>query len=433
MSDSVASLFNQCPEAVLVTDARGQIVYANPIAEDLFALYGGKLCTHTLPDLYADDISSLYHQKRPDFQVAVSSGSFRTTYQRRDGLTFLGDTIANPTPDGCVFIVRVATPMETTLSALQILHQITAASATAADKIRAILQLGAAFFSMPIAIQSCIEGDDYTVEHCVDPEQKVTAGQRFSLAGTYCAHTVAAEKSVGFHHAGHSEIRTHPCYRNYQLEAYLGCPLVLDGAVYGTVNFSQKRAVRPFSGDDMVFLQLLTDQIAHILQRERSQQKLRTLALTDPLTGLANRRAVLETLGACQAPASVLLMDLDHFKQINDTWGHDGGDLVLKWFADLCVEVVGGAGTCGRFGGEEFLIVLPDASLGEAELVAQQLLAEMGDRQVTVGPDTQISASASIGAAHQRPGEGFEALIARADAAMYTAKQSGRARTCLAA
>jgi len=150
-------------------------------------------------------------------------------------------------------------------------------------------------------------------------------------------------------------------------------------------------------------------------------------SLTDPLTGVSNRRHILElTEQALQArvergtPMSVALIDIDHFKRVNDSHGHQAGDEVLRGFARECRARLRPHDGVGRIGGEEFMLLLPGAGLGTAQRIVERLRAaiEWGPRGCTF----------SAGLAAPRAGEDVDALLRRADAALYAAKRAGRNR-----
>ena len=160
----------------------------------------------------------------------------------------------------------------------------------------------------------------------------------------------------------------------------------------------------------------------------------RRLAGTDPLTGLANRRhfdqALREQLGERRSTA-LLMVDLDHFKAVNDTHGHPAGDQVLCRLADILAEAAPEGAVAARFGGEEFSLMLPCAMLREAMAVAEQIRGRIAQAAVQLPGGAQfISVTASLGVAMAQPGERPAQLIARADAALYEAKRGGRNRAC---
>jgi len=159
--------------------------------------------------------------------------------------------------------------------------------------------------------------------------------------------------------------------------------------------------------------------------------------LSDPLTGLKNRRGFDVVLASHLAgarngglPLSLIIADIDHFKAINDRYGHPAGDDVLKWFARVLSSNVKGRDTVARYGGEEFAIVLPATPLDNATRVAAQIKAQLEAQlwQKPGAPNTMLRVTASFGVAQLEPSEGTSSLIARADAKLYEAKQGGRYR-----
>ena len=160
----------------------------------------------------------------------------------------------------------------------------------------------------------------------------------------------------------------------------------------------------------------------------------RNAASTDPLTGLLNRRAFLESalsLCARQAkrgqPVTMLMLDLDHFKSINDRFGHAIGDEVLRVFADVARSSMRGSDIVGRLGGEEFAAIVAEP-MEWPRRIAERLRAGFEAAGIPIG-EQAIGATVSIGAAtSHEPVTDIDALIARADAALYRAKHDGRNR-----
>lgn len=164
--------------------------------------------------------------------------------------------------------------------------------------------------------------------------------------------------------------------------------------------------------------------------------KLKTLSVIDPLTGLPNRRELIERIGALlrespAPPLAVGVIDLDQFKRINDEFGHLAGDAVLRDFADVASSQMQRLEAIGRWGGEEFLVLLPDADAESAQGWADELLARVRSRRVNTGSGV-VSYRISIGLALGQTGDDMDTLVARADGALYVAKAGGRDRAVLA-
>ena len=168
---------------------------------------------------------------------------------------------------------------------------------------------------------------------------------------------------------------------------------------------------------------------------EQMEERLTTLeakSQTDPLTGLYNRAefdarfaAALEQAQAADKRLSLMFIDVDHFKSINDQYGHMAGDEVLKWAADALKSAVRDTDIVARYGGEEFVIVLPELSEEQAQKLGERVLSRFRDESVKVGDD-QINVTVSIGVACCDTHDSAQKLLIAADQAMYFVKQTGR-------
>ena len=178
------------------------------------------------------------------------------------------------------------------------------------------------------------------------------------------------------------------------------------------------------------------------LRRKRYQDRLRqsyqmsvAMAVTDPLTGLHNRRYMVGHLdnlvgrsNAGGKPTSVMMLDIDHFKKINDTFGHASGDEVLIEFAARLRRGLRGIDLCGRFGGEEFLVAMPDTDSEAANMVAERLRRFIADEPFNIAGAT-LPVTASIGVTTVRaPADTSAEMLDRADRSLYAAKAAGRNR-----
>jgi diguanylate cyclase (GGDEF)-like protein len=163
------------------------------------------------------------------------------------------------------------------------------------------------------------------------------------------------------------------------------------------------------------------------LRRERDVA--RKLAEMDALTGILNRRGILDRLDASAQKESgaLLLCDLDHFKQINDRYGHDVGDDCLRSFATIAASIVQEPSALGRYGGEEFAVVLPNKSVADARQLAEDLRQRLAYQVLRAG-HIEVKVSVSIGISAYVQNESTRAAISRADKALYHAKAAGRDR-----
>ncbi|MFC4066590.1 GGDEF domain-containing protein [Actinoplanes subglobosus] len=160
----------------------------------------------------------------------------------------------------------------------------------------------------------------------------------------------------------------------------------------------------------------------------------RRMAITDELTGLRTRRHFQAALDGAGATTAVLLLDIDHFKKVNDTYGHDGGDRVLREVARRLTAAVGTHGVLARYGGEEFAVLLTGANPEQARTVAGRIHAIIRGTPVQAGPETAIAVTVSVGVACS-PADGIEPqqLPLLADQRLYQAKAAGRDRVSYAA
>jgi diguanylate cyclase (GGDEF)-like protein len=211
-------------------------------------------------------------------------------------------------------------------------------------------------------------------------------------------------------------------------------PLVIEESLLGILWLWGEGASR----SDLPILSLFAKQVSTSLERARLFQEVQNLAITDPLTGLHNRRSLYE-LGKIEfaradrfhRPYSCLMLDIDHFKQINDSHGHHAGDLVLQEFARLCRKSVRDIDLVGRYGGEELLILMPETSIERAINVAERLRLNVAGYPIpSAGAEITITASIGVAARDENTPD-LETLIARADQAMYIAKHRGRNRVAV--
>ncbi|WP_056265114.1 MULTISPECIES: sensor domain-containing diguanylate cyclase [unclassified Roseateles] len=204
----------------------------------------------------------------------------------------------------------------------------------------------------------------------------------------------------------------------------LSYPLVLGVVMYRlSIELSRRK-------DELVLEKRRADE-ANLTQT----RVLAELAARDALTGLFNRRHMSELLAQhCAASQrsgggfAVALVDLDHFKRINDSHGHAVGDSVLRAFAEQAGAAMRGTDTVGRWGGEEFLVIYPCSSADEAAQGAARLLEQVAAAAVTIPGGETLTFTVSIGLTGHAPPESVDALVERADRAMYQAKSQGRNR-----
>ena len=194
-----------------------------------------------------------------------------------------------------------------------------------------------------------------------------------------------------------------------------------------------------FDPDAEKLLEQFRSDLGLAINNALAHDRLERLAAIDPLTDAYNRRFGLARLGEeysravrAENPLGVLMFDLDHFKAINDTYGHLAGDRVLRAVARVCRRVIREGDVLIRYGGEEFLVLLPGAGLDDIREIGERVRRAVGETTVPEG-DQQIAVTVSAGGASYRETiDSPDALIAAADAALYEAKDTGRNRIVVA-
>ncbi len=217
-------------------------------------------------------------------------------------------------------------------------------------------------------------------------------------------------------------------------------PLLRHGRLIGCLNLGSNDATRFSASMGTDFIQHMASIIAICLENVINNERLKHIGLTDPLTGVNNRRYVerrlLEEVGRSRRQGNALAclyIDIDHFKQINDRIGHQAGDDVLREVAGRIKAELRLSDALGRFGGEEFVVLLTDASASDAGSVAERIRLSIAEQPLMLNSGEKLEVTVSIGVAglmQSEIGSTAEAtvqrLVARADQALYQAKQDGR-------
>ncbi len=273
--------------------------------------------------------------------------------------------------------------------------------------------------------------------------ERRAGGMHFHRLDNLFGHVITHNQIVltndpAAHHASQGVPDGHPALRNF-----LGMPIRFDNKVLGMIALGN----RP-DGFDEQMVQLLEPLVVTLgtlfhardqeTARVNAEQELLRLATRDALTGLANRRHFFDVAeaGLTQTrrygtPMTVALLDLDHFKHINDTYGHAAGDAVLKAFSEILRESLRDTDLPARIGGEEFAVLLTNTPLSESLNALERIRHSLDESPIQIGERT-IYATVSIGAVQWTASHmDVDAMLAHADAALYAAKRHGRNRVQL--
>ncbi|MBP6636935.1 MAG: sensor domain-containing diguanylate cyclase [Sulfuritalea sp.] len=268
-----------------------------------------------------------------------------------------------------------------------------------------------------------IDGDPAaTCRHC-DPQVMVDANSCRARRTGHEVNAVAFPGLCTMFRPG-AEGDTHVCL-----------PINQSGSAGAIVQMVTSREEGDLASRLVPFVSVYLREAGPVLEAKRLMEHLRENSLRDPMTGLYNRRFLEDYVGALvnssqrrKSAFSVLMLDLDYFKQVNDTHGHEAGDKVLKTLADIVARSVRSSDIAVRYGGEEFLLVLTDTGVEPALMVAEKIRAEVEGTKVPL-PSGILQKTISIGVAEfPADADSFWQVVKYADVALYKAKAAGRNR-----
>ena len=428
-----ARLLSHLDEACVLTDSDRRIVWVNAAFEDLFG--------YRLADI-AGKTTRVLHDAQEDHHLArrdrYSGGTAQTRsgglvgYRKKSGQILRGETIGWPVTDdagvvtGHAAVIRDMGELLGLHDVLTRLYEISSSQQIGGpDKIESIMRTGCEHFRLPTAIVSMIRGDQYTVLYSHSTITDVSPGAQWALADTICQRTIRTQGPVALHDAD--------AVRANGVAAYIGVPLIVEGERIGTLNFTSPVPRRPFGQQDLDLIKLFAAWIAQEIGLEKAQERLTQAASRDWLTRTATRQVFQADIEAAHAAymasgerASLILFDIDHFKSVNDRFGHVTGDAVLRATTDTVRDALPPEAEIYRLGGEEFAVLAPRCDPKGAVALAERLRRTIrACRTKSGGADVQVSAS--FGTATLSPDIADDQVwLQRADAALYTSKHKGR-------
>ena len=222
------------------------------------------------------------------------------------------------------------------------------------------------------------------------------------------------------------------------LKSHLTLPLAVEGEIIGCISLNSDQP-NAFDAQDLQFFSVIGYQMAASLKHFQRFSSVKNMATYDTLTGLYNRRYLEERLGLetqksflSGTALSLVMVDIDHFKKVNDTFGHGEGDRILKEIASLLKSSLRKKDVVARYGGEEFILILPDAGLEESVMISERIRRLVEKTPFDLGAvRTNLTVSLGISNFPNYIVKSQEELVRMADLALYDAKRAGRNRVCV--
>lgn len=302
------------------------------------------------------------------------------------------------------------------------------------DTVSHILEQLKRMVSYDSASVQLLEGNElYIIGGSGWKDSKEITDIRFPIPGDN-PNTVAIERGSPYYLPDAGKVYeqfNHPLHDH--IRSWLGVPLIVQDKIIGLMAIDSKQP-NGFSEQEIMVASEFANQVAIALENARILQESQTQAITDALTGIYNRRGLFQMgefefqrARRIQRPFSIMMFDIDHFKKINDTYGHAAGDQILQQLAQRCTKTSRATDLTGRYGGEEFIILLTETNLEAAKLIGERLRQSIMCTPFSTDSG-ELVVTVSIGVTESNPADTLNTLIERADAALYKAKNAGRNR-----
>lgn len=220
--------------------------------------------------------------------------------------------------------------------------------------------------------------------------------------------------------------------KNYQTKNCIIAPLICQDKVVGVLNLADKIGGDGFSSDDVALVELLSQLVGASVGNIKLFEEIQRQATTDGMTGLANHRTFYRTLEKellrmrrYGGKISLIMVDIDNLKKINDTHGHHAGDKVIREISEKIKQCIRQVDTAARYGGDEFAVILPNTALADALVAAERMVGSVSELPMTWQKE-QIPLSVSVGVGEYDAESSPEDVTSRSDQALYMAKQAGK-------
>jgi len=442
-------------ESLLILDESGRLAATNPAARKLIAEVGGPAEDVPEAKLLGKPAAELF-PGWPELAAPLSSpeASEREFPLAKDGAPRTFDLHLTPlVGQGTLItgwvavlydITRIKNAETAAIEARNIAETLREAGLTLSSKLdfrqisALILDLLKRVIPYDIGAFMTVEGTELKLAAIKRPADfRNLIGETYPLAGSRLCNMALQRKRPLISLITGPEDVLLPLRPEQNIRSFLGVPIVFRDSVTGLIALYNTGA-RAFTEADAEVAELFASQVAIALENSRHVELMKRQAVTDELTGLYNRRAFADMgekeVGRArryQRPLTLILFDIDHFKNVNDSHGHLIGDHVLKVLTALVTKTTRATDLVCRYGGEEFIVLMPEAGREEGLAMAERLRQEIS-RMTVVTEGGTLSLTVSLGVAELRrdEDEGLEGLITRADRAMYQAKAAGRDTVC---
>ena len=456
------------PAAIVGTNGDGKIVLANAAAEALFGWSGRELIGRSIDMLVPaalDDVRAMRPPGSAGHPEVRPMGTGGDVYaMRRDGSEFPVEFSLAPTSTRAGLLVqvmvldltdrkRVEAELERRLAQQASIAQL-GARALEGGPVTELLDLAVGMVRERLDVQyvQVLEADEEDgwltvsatarrvssdlaggLDAAAPSLRDIEPGARFRVAGTHAQAALEADAPIVVADAATGADAPAGLMKRFGFRSGASVRIGMSGAALGVLG-AYCSTVRRFDAHDEYFLQAVANVLADAITRRRIEDDMSRRALTDALTGLPNRVLLMDRLAHWResamrsgAQAALLFLDLDHFKVINDSLGHDAGDDLLRAIGPRLQGAVRPSDTVARFGGDEFVVLCEDITEEGAEAVAQRILAAFAQPISLQGRSHVVSPSIGV-ALSGTPPLSADALVTNADAALYRAKGRGRGR-----
>ena len=305
------------------------------------------------------------------------------------------------------------------------------------EKTKLMLRLGLDTLQMETALIGEVIGEKYILRHVEDRAERFQIGMEMNLKEILCHFSILEKKSLFIANmATDARFSQHPTVTQTRIHAYTSIPIRAGEEIFGTLVFlRQNPLMAEFNDDDKAFVELLAAWFGQLMFAQRQRDTLKSLAMTDSLTQLWNRRAAElqfeSEIGRAKRNGenfAVGLCDIDHFKLVNDHYGHDVGDSVLTQVATIMRNTLRDGDWVARWGGEEFIIFMHHSDINDAYVVMERLRVAIKSSPIRVKNSTiEITVSIGIGVTKQEDVD-IARVLSEADGCVYDAKKQGRDR-----